>query len=173
MRKRKQKALNNKGFSLVELIVVITIMAILVGVMAPNLFRYVEKTNVAADIQLADSVRTAIQVAIMDPSVPVAVRNSLNANYRVTGASAKGIADMTAGEVTAIISTLPITATDGPSFSTAIMNKVRSSRGTGSAMKVTIDAQSQVTVSITETDNTGGKDVTNTSLTNDIVVPAN
>nr|MCR4648880.1 type II secretion system GspH family protein [Lachnospiraceae bacterium] len=42
----------NKGFSLVELIIVIAIMAILTGVMAPQLIRHMEKTNVAADTQV-------------------------------------------------------------------------------------------------------------------------
>lgn len=32
---KKQKSMGNKGFSLVELIIVIAIMAILVGVLAP------------------------------------------------------------------------------------------------------------------------------------------
>lgn len=59
----------NKGFSLVELIIVIAIMAILVGVMAPQLIKYIEKTNVSSDIQLCDSVHTAIVTACMDPSV--------------------------------------------------------------------------------------------------------
>ena len=58
---------NNKGFSLVELIIVIAIMAILVGVMAPQLIKYIEKTNVSSDIQLCDSVRTAIMTAALDP----------------------------------------------------------------------------------------------------------
>ncbi len=66
---------NNKGFSLVELIIVIAIMAILVGVMAPQLIKYIEKTNVSADVQLCDSVREAIQTAMMDPSV-ITAKNS-------------------------------------------------------------------------------------------------
>ena len=33
---KKQKNLTNKGFSLVELIIVIAIMAVLVGVLAPQ-----------------------------------------------------------------------------------------------------------------------------------------
>ena len=68
---------NNKGFSLVELIIVIAIMAILVGVMAPQLIKYIEKTNVSSDTQLCDTVKSAITTAIMDP----AVINSTNYNF--------------------------------------------------------------------------------------------
>lgn len=64
---------NNKGFSLVELIIVIAIMAILVGVMAPQLIKYVEKTNAANDVQVCDSVRSAIQTAMLDPTVVMEV----------------------------------------------------------------------------------------------------
>ncbi len=60
---------NNKGFSLVELIIVIAIMAILVGVMAPQLIKYIEKTNVSSDVQLCDSIKTAVTTAMMDPTV--------------------------------------------------------------------------------------------------------
>ncbi len=60
---------NNKGFSLVELIIVIAIMAILVGVMAPQLIKYIEKSNVSADTQLAGTIQTAVTTAMMDPEV--------------------------------------------------------------------------------------------------------
>lgn len=75
---------NNKGFSLVELIIVIAIMAILVGVMAPQLIKYIEKTNVSADTQLADSVRTALTTACMDPAV---IKTDSATVTAVTGAS--------------------------------------------------------------------------------------
>ena len=65
---KKQKAIGNKGFSLVELIIVIAIMAILVGVMAPQLLKYVERTRVSSDTQLADTVKTAVTTAILDPT---------------------------------------------------------------------------------------------------------
>ncbi len=59
----------NSGFSLVELIIVIAIMAILVGVMAPQLIKYIEKANVSADTQLCDTIHTAIFMALSDPAV--------------------------------------------------------------------------------------------------------
>ena len=61
--------MKNKGFSLVELIIVIAIMAILVGVLAPQLIKYIEKSKVSADTQAADSVHSAILTAMMDPEV--------------------------------------------------------------------------------------------------------
>jgi len=43
------KKLNNKGFSLVELIIVIAIMAILVGVVCPQVIPYLERSRKAKD----------------------------------------------------------------------------------------------------------------------------
>ncbi len=60
---------SNKGFSLVELIIVVAIMAILVGLLAPQLLRYIEKTNVSHDIQFADSIKKAVELAMADPDV--------------------------------------------------------------------------------------------------------
>ena len=71
---------NNKGFSLVELIIVIAIMAILVGVMAPQLIKYIEKTNVSSDTQTCDSIKTAVTTAMMDPSVIAAASNGIPAS---------------------------------------------------------------------------------------------
>ena len=60
---------NNKGFSLVELIVVIAIMAVLVGVLAPSLLRYVEKSRAQKDDSAMAEVTNAIQLALADEKV--------------------------------------------------------------------------------------------------------
>ena len=57
------KKLNNKGFSLVELIIVIAIMVILVAVLAPQFTKWVERSRVSTDIQTASEIATAVEVA--------------------------------------------------------------------------------------------------------------
>ncbi len=66
---KKQKSLTNKGFSLVELIIVIAIMAVLVGVLAPQYVKYLNKSKISADTQLADSIHSAITNTMLDPAV--------------------------------------------------------------------------------------------------------
>lgn len=64
-----KKEMNNKGFSLIELIVVIAIMAILVGALAPQLLKYIEKSRQANDVQAAGTVYTVCTTAYLDPDV--------------------------------------------------------------------------------------------------------
>lgn len=63
------KKMNNKGFSLVELIIVIAIMAILVGVLAPQYLKYVEKSRRSSDMDQLDSVYTACSTAAGDADI--------------------------------------------------------------------------------------------------------
>lgn len=63
------KKMNNKGFSLVELIIVIAIMAVLIVVLAPQYLKYVEKSRNATDVTNATEIVTAIQVYAADPDV--------------------------------------------------------------------------------------------------------
>jgi len=60
---------DNKGFSLIELIVVIAIMAILVGAIAPQVSKYIQRAREASDIQAVGTLYTAITVALADPTV--------------------------------------------------------------------------------------------------------
>lgn len=61
MFKLLNKKKNNKGFTLVELVIAIAILAILVGLLAPQYTKYVEKSRKAADASNLDEMVKAVQ----------------------------------------------------------------------------------------------------------------
>ena len=79
------KKTNNKGFSLVELIIVVAIMAILIGVLAPQYIKYVEKSKVSADEDTMDSLTKAVQTAVTDDGYYDNI--SAGEKIRITGTS--------------------------------------------------------------------------------------
>lgn len=64
---KKEKKLNNKGFSLVELIIVIAIMAVLAGALAPQLIKYIDKSKKSTDVQTGQTIATAVNSALANP----------------------------------------------------------------------------------------------------------
>ena len=81
MKKKK----NNKGFSLVELIVVIAIMAVLVGVLAPQFIGYVEKSRQSTDLSNLDTIKSTVEVYYADKdSLPTTVAITVDSgNFKV------------------------------------------------------------------------------------------
>jgi len=61
----------NKGFSLIELIIVIAIIAVLTALIVPQFLRYVERARESRDITNVMSVYEAFQIVLTDPSVDV------------------------------------------------------------------------------------------------------
>lgn len=153
---------NNKGFSLVELIIVIAIMAILVGVMAPQLIKYIEKTNVSSDTQLCDSVKTAITTAMMDPAVISNSSNGISSLSNAdTGAAVSSIDDSTDGTVGKEISIIL-----GMDLSN-IDDEIKSTNengGTGMSVYYKVVNSNSVHVWITASDATGMKDTSSGQL---------
>lgn len=82
----------NKGFSLVELIVTIAIMAVLVGVTAPIFTKYIEKARRQTCYTNVDTINRAVQM--MAYSDADTMEAFLNAAVPVDGEPTKG--DITA-----------------------------------------------------------------------------
>ena len=70
LKDRKKK--DNKGFTLVELVIVVAILAILVGILAPQYTKYVEKSRKAADASNLENLVTAFKTAASDGTDNVA-----------------------------------------------------------------------------------------------------
>lgn len=79
MFKLLNKKKNNKGFTLVELVIAIAILAILVGILAPQYTKYVEKSRKSADASNMDEIIRAIEVYYVEQGV-----NSTGADTTVT-----------------------------------------------------------------------------------------
>ncbi len=65
---RKSGKLNNKGFSLVELIIVVSIMAILTAIIVPNFIKYYQKARKVRDMKSAQTIgETLERIYCIDP----------------------------------------------------------------------------------------------------------
>ena len=75
----KDKKKDNKGFTLVELVIVVAILAILVGILAPQYTKYVEKSRKAADAANLENLVTVIKTAASDSTGAIAA-----GEYKIT-----------------------------------------------------------------------------------------
>lgn len=105
------KKLDNKGFSLVELIIVIAIMAILVGVVGTQVIPYIEKSRRGKDQQLLSAYCTDTVAA----ASTVAAQLKPDGNYEVTEAEGQN--------------TVTVSSTNDPTGAAAIQTELNELRG--------------------------------------------
>lgn len=88
------KKMNNKGFSLIELIIVIAIMAVLVAIIAPNLTKYLGKSKTQTDKTNLDEIKKQFKNAISDAATDeitnVAGTYTVSGNSVTTTATSTG-----------------------------------------------------------------------------------
>ncbi len=81
------KKMNNKGFSLVELIVVVLIMAIIAVALAPQVMKWVENSRKSTDANNYDSVVSAVNLALADETVMKLIGNQSGDSVLYWGSS--------------------------------------------------------------------------------------
>lgn len=64
----KRSSSENKGFTLIELVIVVAVLAILVGLLAPSYTKYVKKSKVTKCEAQRDEIERAYQIACIEDS---------------------------------------------------------------------------------------------------------
>lgn len=75
---------NDKGFSLVEMIVVVLIMAIIAVALAPQVMKWVGTARKGADFQSKEDVKSVAQVALAEFESKVDAAELQDENYNIT-----------------------------------------------------------------------------------------
>lgn len=148
---KKQRTLNNKGFSLIELIVVIAIMAILVGALAPQVTKYIESARRASDVQALGALFTVVQTTMIEADTSDTIKSPAPKSYQITGTGAVELGDTTFA--TAVRSGL--TGNNYPTLSSAALKD--------QPITVTISNTGSIEVKVDAV--AGTKDVTGVTIT--------
>lgn len=141
MRKFEEMKKDNKGFSLVELIIVVAIMAVLMMVVAPQFLRYVERTRLQTDNSAIGEIANAAKIAAANEKVAQEIADATGSKITLS------IPVSSAGPVTATGATeliKEITATMGDALQ--MKSNTYKKAGTAPTLEVEINSDSVVTV---------------------------
>lgn len=102
----KKARKNNKGFTLVELIIVIAIIAVLSAVVAPQYIKYVENSRIATDRNAVEEIMHAAEIAAVgngttQPSGNVALDIAASGNGLTYTVGASGTLSYAVNEIVA------------------------------------------------------------------------
>lgn len=150
----RREKMNNKGFSLVELIIVIAIMAVLIVVLAPQYLKYVEKSRNSTDVTNATEIVTAIQVYASDPDVAASDMLGVGKDAEITvGGSNTTIGTATVKNLDKALAAAGFDVTTGtaPTMATTCVSKTA---WTSYTIKVTVESNGNVKFTYTA----GGND---------------
>lgn len=160
LKDRKKK--DNKGFTLVELIIVIAILAILVGLLAPQYVKYVEKSRKSADVSNLDNLVEGLKVAAADTEYNLSTTSDTKIEYTIVISNlgtelkdSKGIATATDQAAKALEAYSGLNFTGGAVISGTTLKSMKWGTDNTAIMqgatseiwaKVTIDKNDAVTV---------------------------
>ncbi len=99
--KAKNEKKDNKGFSLVELIIVIAIMAILVGIVGTQVIPYIDKSRHAKDIQVLSGLCTDATTAYSSNAASLDPAATYKIEIKPAAAGAAGASGVTVSGGTA------------------------------------------------------------------------
>lgn len=143
-------AKNNKGFTLVELIIVIAVVAVLSAVIAPQYITYIERSRISTDeYYISETARSFIEVAAMNPDIkglPATVTFDTEGKIRCTDATGPD-ADTTKAAIQADL--LAIYPDGFNTFQSGYYKQTADDKSTG--VVLVLDENGKVTISGTKT----------------------
>ena len=137
------KKMNNKGFSLVELIVVVLIMAIIAVALAPQVMKWVENSRKSTDASNYDSLVSAANIGLSDETTYAACITKTGSTAIKLSASTTGTAYSWTNEVSSL--TTQMTKVLGDNFlasmkvKAAVLDSITPAGVTGTGYEITID----------------------------------
>ena len=159
MKKLAEKKTNNKGFSLVELIIVVAIMAVLIGVLAPQYMRYLEKTRLQKDNSAISEIANAIKNAGAEETVYDEIAAAGATGIKIEATHTANTNQVITFGTTAVEKELKVTI--GSSFTTT--SKAYKTGSDKLTFVATVDANGLVTVTVSNyIDSVGGSATTKT-----------
>ena len=145
---KENRKLDNKGFSLVELIIVIAIMAVLIGVLAPQYLKYVERSRNSTDQDNATAIASALQVWASETDY--GSKNPYTAGSGTVTVTAAG------GSVTAEINTSAVKdALDNASINVTNLKCQSKTKWVSYEVTVTVNSDGSANTSIVYKDSAG------------------